>query len=89
MQADALFDNLHDLKVTPDLSTYRLLYKAYTKVNMKDLVQKLLKRMERDGIVPNKRFFLEALETFGSKMASPESASAKTDVSKLGTLAKT
>lgn len=71
MEADALFDNLRDLKVTPDSSTYRLLYKAYTKANMKDLVQKLLKRMEGDGIVPNKRFFLEALETFGSKMASP------------------
>ncbi|XP_044469693.1 pentatricopeptide repeat-containing protein At4g39620, chloroplastic-like [Mangifera indica] len=87
VEADALFDNLHDLKVTPDLSTYRLLYKAYTKVNMKYLVQKLLKRMERDGIVPNKRFFLEALETFGSKMASPESASAKMIVGMMGKLA--
>ncbi|KAJ0097769.1 hypothetical protein Patl1_27454 [Pistacia atlantica] len=89
MEADRLFDNLHDMRVTPNSSTYKLLYKAYTKANMKGLVQKLLKHMERDGIVPNKRFFLEALETFGSKTASPESASAKTDLSKSRTLGKT
>lgn len=28
----------------------------------------LMEKMEKDGIVPNKRFFLEALEVFGSRL---------------------
>ncbi|XVE86695.1 hypothetical protein DITRI_Ditri18aG0054700 [Diplodiscus trichospermus] len=51
---------------------------AYTKANMKDLLQKLVKQKETDGIVPNKRFLLEALEAFGSLPASPDSVSTTT-----------
>ncbi|XP_007048085.2 PREDICTED: pentatricopeptide repeat-containing protein At4g39620, chloroplastic [Theobroma cacao] len=76
MEADRLFENAHKMGVIRDSSTYKLLYKAYTKANMKDLMQKLVKQMEKDGIVPNKRFFLEALEAFGSLPASPDSVSA-------------
>ncbi|KAJ4715614.1 putative Pentatricopeptide repeat-containing protein [Melia azedarach] len=87
MEADMLLDNSRNIRVTPDSSTYKLLYKAYTKANMKELVQKLMKRMEKDSIVPNKRFFLDALEAFSSSVANSESANAKTDSS--GSLAKT
>ncbi|KAJ9170312.1 hypothetical protein P3X46_018429 [Hevea brasiliensis] len=43
MGADLLFDSAHSVGVLPDSSTYKSVYKAYTKVNMKELVQKLLK----------------------------------------------
>ncbi|KAJ0693450.1 putative pentatricopeptide repeat-containing protein PPR5 [Helianthus annuus] len=52
--------------------TYKLLYKSYTKANMTDLIQKLLKHVDRDGIVPNKRFFLEALGALGSSRANQD-----------------
>ncbi|KMT08673.1 hypothetical protein BVRB_6g139490 [Beta vulgaris subsp. vulgaris] len=84
MEADMLLDSAQSLGVHPNSSTYKLLYKAYTKANMKDLLQKLLKRMDQDGIVPNKRFFLEALGAFGSstnsnsKDTSTQKATAKT-----------
>lgn len=74
MEADLLFDSARSIRVLPDSSTYKLLYKAYTKANMKELVQKLLKHMDRDGIVPNKRFFLEALGAFKSSPATSNSA---------------
>ncbi|KAK9230584.1 hypothetical protein WN944_023556 [Citrus x changshan-huyou] len=88
MEADLLFENSHNMGVTPDSSTYKLLYKAYTKANMKELVQKLLKHMEQNGIVPNKRFFLEALETFSSSLAGSQSGSAKTDLTRSLSTAK-
>ncbi|KAB1210420.1 hypothetical protein CJ030_MR6G007171 [Morella rubra] len=78
MEANMLLRNAKVIGITPDSSTYKLLYKAYTKANMKELVQNLLKHMDRDGIVPNKRFFLEALGSFGSLPASKETASAAT-----------
>ncbi|KAF8109585.1 hypothetical protein N665_0094s0052 [Sinapis alba] len=68
MEADKLFHNASAFRVHPDSSTYKLLYKAYTKADMKENVQLLMKKMEKDGIVPNKRFFLEALEAFGSRL---------------------
>jgi len=34
----------------------------------------LLKRMDREGIVPNKKFFLEALEAFSSSHESSKSS---------------
>ncbi|KAJ3695589.1 hypothetical protein LUZ60_000966 [Juncus effusus] len=52
--------------VMPNSSTYKLLYKAYTRAGRKDLLDILLKKMDQQGIVPNKKFFLDALETFGS-----------------------
>ncbi|EEF30336.1 pentatricopeptide repeat-containing protein PPR5 homolog, chloroplastic [Ricinus communis] len=70
MEADLLFDNARNVGLLPDSTTYKLLYKAYTKANMKKLVQKLLKHMDRDGIIPNKRFFLDALGAFKSLPAS-------------------
>ncbi|KAE8673964.1 Pentatricopeptide repeat-containing protein [Hibiscus syriacus] len=76
MEANRLFDNATNIGVVPDSSTYKLLYKAYTKADMKDHVQKLVKDMERDGIVPNKRFFLEALEAFGFLPSNPGSVQA-------------
>uniref|UniRef100_M4D5U0 Pentacotripeptide-repeat region of PRORP domain-containing protein n=1 Tax=Brassica campestris TaxID=3711 RepID=M4D5U0_BRACM len=74
MEADKLFHNASGFRVHPDASTYKLLYKAYTKADMKENVQMLMKKMEKDGIVPNKRFFLEALEAFGSRLPGSDSA---------------
>ncbi|KAH0940428.1 hypothetical protein HID58_000065 [Brassica napus] len=74
MEADKLFHNASGFRVHPDASTYKLLYKAYTKADMKEHVQMLMKKMEKDGIVPNKRFFLEALEAFGSRLPGSDSA---------------
>ncbi|KAL0726311.1 hypothetical protein Bca4012_022404 [Brassica carinata] len=77
MEADKLFYNASAFRVHPDASTYKLLYKAYTKADMKEHVQMLMKKMERDGIVPNKRFFLEALEAFGSRLPGSDSVKRK------------
>ncbi|KAL6993101.1 hypothetical protein U1Q18_011220 [Sarracenia purpurea var. burkii] len=66
MEADRLFESTRKSRVSPDSSTYKLLYKAYTKANMKELLKKLLVYMDKDGIIPNKRFFLDALGVFGS-----------------------
>ncbi|KAJ1696186.1 hypothetical protein LUZ63_004698 [Rhynchospora breviuscula] len=67
--------------VVPNSSTYKLLYKAFTKAARKDLVDVLLKKMNQQGIVPNKRFFLDALEAYGSSSDSskavPKSSSIK------------
>ncbi|XP_021759246.1 pentatricopeptide repeat-containing protein At4g39620, chloroplastic-like [Chenopodium quinoa] len=82
MEADMLLDSARDYGVHPNSSTYKLLYKAYTKANMKDLLQKLLKCMDQDGIVPNKRFFLEALGAFGSSTTTKKSASRNADKSR-------
>ncbi|KAL3339660.1 hypothetical protein AABB24_028323 [Solanum stoloniferum] len=66
-EAHLLFESIHSTKAFPiDSSTYKLLYKAYTKADMKELVQKLLTCMDEDGIIPNKKFFLDALGAFGS-----------------------
>ncbi|KAJ7956889.1 Pentatricopeptide repeat [Quillaja saponaria] len=78
-EADMLFERPSSLLVPPNSSTYKLLYKAYTKANLKELVAKLLMHMEKDGIVPNKRFFLDALGAFGSSPANPASTSATTN----------
>ncbi|KAI3745565.1 hypothetical protein L6452_07965 [Arctium lappa] len=67
MEADRLFETSCNSEMFHvDSSTYKLLYKSYTKANMKELLQKLMKYMDRDGIVPNKRFFLDALGALGS-----------------------
>ncbi|KAL5751691.1 hypothetical protein ACOSP7_021865 [Xanthoceras sorbifolium] len=89
LEADLLFEEARNTRVAPDSSTYKLLYKAYTRANMKELVQKLMKVMDRDGIVPNKRFFLDALEGFGSSLPKPESASRETDSRRAKYSAKT
>lgn len=73
MEADVLLESARELGVRPDSSTYKLLYKAYTKANMKELLAKLLKHMDQDGIVPNKRFFLDALGAFGSSTTRSKS----------------
>nr|GMC60157.1 pentatricopeptide repeat-containing protein At4g39620, chloroplastic [Ipomoea batatas] len=74
MEAQMLFESIHHSKIFPiDSSTYKLLYKAYTKADMKGLVEKLLKYMDGDGIIPNKRFFLDALGAFGSSPSSQKS----------------
>ncbi|KAL2907145.1 hypothetical protein RDABS01_005855 [Bienertia sinuspersici] len=79
MEADMLLDSTQEIGVRPNSSTYKLLYKAYTKANMKDLLQKLLKRMDQDGIIPNKRFFLEALGAFGSSTTTEKPAAGTKD----------
>ncbi|KAF3329239.1 pentatricopeptide repeat-containing protein [Carex littledalei] len=61
--------------VVPNSSTYKLLYKAFTKAARKDLVDALLKRMDEQGIVPNKKFFLNALEAYGSARGSSSDSS--------------
>jgi pentatricopeptide repeat protein len=71
MEADRLLDTAIENGVVPNASTYKLLYKAYTRANDKMLVQKLLQRMNKQGIVPNKKFFLDALEAFGNSANKP------------------
>lgn len=73
IEADLLFDSARIAGICIDLSTYKLLYKAYTKGNMKELLEKLLKQMDNDGIIPNKRFFLDTLGDFGSLPVGSES----------------
>lgn len=73
-EADLLLDDASEKGLLTNASTYKLLYKAYTKANEKQLLDKLLKRMDREGIVPNKKFFLEALESFSSSHKSSESS---------------
>ncbi|GAB2226220.1 hypothetical protein Drorol1_Dr00022021 [Drosera rotundifolia] len=75
IEADQLFERASAIGIQPDASTYKLLYKAYTKANMKELSDKLLKHMDRDSVIPDKRFFLEALGAFvtaesGSKVVN-------------------
>ncbi|KAK3001940.1 hypothetical protein RJ639_021801 [Escallonia herrerae] len=83
MEADALFESARRSRMFPtDSSTYKLLYKAYTKADMKELLQKLLTQMDRDGIIPNKRFFLDALGAFGSSQATQKSARNENSLSK-------
>ncbi|XP_031496885.1 pentatricopeptide repeat-containing protein PPR5 homolog, chloroplastic [Nymphaea colorata] len=60
-EASLLLEYARTKSLLPNASTYKLLYKAYTKANMKDLLQELLKQMDSDGVIPNKKFFLEAL----------------------------
>ncbi|XP_057763360.1 pentatricopeptide repeat-containing protein At4g39620, chloroplastic-like [Arachis stenosperma] len=61
LEADSLLERAITLQVFPDASTYKLLYRAYTKANLKELLHKLLKHIDKDGIIPNKKFFLDAL----------------------------
>ncbi|KAJ0771901.1 putative pentatricopeptide repeat-containing protein PPR5 [Helianthus annuus] len=78
VEADKLFETACNSGMFRiDSSTYKLLYKSYTKANMTELIQKLLKHMDRDGIVPNKRFFLEALGALGSSRADQDAITAK------------
>nr|CAB3451103.1 unnamed protein product [Digitaria exilis] len=81
IEADRLLDTVLQKGVVPSGSTYKLLYKAYTKANDKVLVQKLLKRMNKQGIVPNKKFFLDALEAFGTSERKPRASSATNSAS--------
>ncbi|KAJ4898682.1 hypothetical protein Rs2_12633 [Raphanus sativus] len=75
VEADKLFHNASAFGVKPGASTYKLLYKAYTKADMKENVQMLMKKMDKkDGIVPNNRFFLEALEAFYSRLPGSDPA---------------
>ncbi|PIN05720.1 hypothetical protein CDL12_21749 [Handroanthus impetiginosus] len=85
MEADMLFESARRTRMFPvDSSTYKLLYKAYAKADMKELIQKLLVYMDKDGIIPNKRFFLDALGALGSSSASEKSTSRKdSDTKKL------
>ncbi|KAK7358927.1 hypothetical protein VNO77_00868 [Canavalia gladiata] len=78
-EADSLFERARSIEIYPDSSTYKLLYKAYTKANQKELLDKLLKHMDKDGIIPNKRFFLDALGAVASLPSNSESADATTD----------
>lgn len=76
MEAHVLFENAHNSKRFPIVSsTYKLLYKAYTKAGMKELVKKLLLYMDKDGIIPNKTFFLDALGAISSSDSTQKSAS--------------
>lgn len=78
IEADKLFETTCNSGIFRiDSSTYKLLYKSYTKANMKELLQKLLKHMDREGIVPNKRFFLEALGALGTSRADQDAITTK------------
>lgn len=82
MEADLLLERARKNRPFPGSSTYKLLYKAYTKADQKELLEKLLKLMDSDGILPNKRFFLEALGAFGSSPVSQESAGSTTGLTR-------
>lgn len=88
-EADSLFARARSIKIFPDASTYKLLYKAYTKANSKELLDKLLKQMDKDGVIPNKRFFLDALGAIGSSTEKSGSANAGTGSSRPQKFAKT
>ncbi|KAI5384376.1 pentatricopeptide repeat-containing protein At4g39620, chloroplastic [Lathyrus oleraceus] len=88
-EADSLFARARSLKIIPDASTYKLLYKAYTKANTKELLDKLLKQMDKDGIIPNKRFFVDALGAIGSSRVKSGSANAGTDSNSTQKIVKT
>ncbi|KAK2438661.1 pentatricopeptide repeat-containing protein, chloroplastic [Trifolium repens] len=88
-EADSLFTKSRSIKIFPDASTYKLLYKAYTKANSKELLDKLLKHMDKDGVIPNKRFFLDALGAIGSSKEKLGSANAGTGSSSPQKFAKT
>lgn len=78
MEADMLFESANSSGMfRVDSSTYKLLYNAYTKADMKELLEKLLVCMDKDGIIPNKRFFLDALGALGSSPARKNSTSRK------------
>ncbi|KAK9135650.1 hypothetical protein Syun_014980 [Stephania yunnanensis] len=68
-EAHLVFDYMYNRGFVMDSSTYKLLYKAYTKAGMKELVEKLMTYMDKDGIVPNKKFFLEALGVLEKSVA--------------------
>ncbi|XP_057492108.1 pentatricopeptide repeat-containing protein At4g39620, chloroplastic-like [Actinidia eriantha] len=82
-EADQLFESACKAGVSPDSSTYKLLYKTYTKGNMKELLQKVLMHMDKDGIIPKKRFFVDALGAFGSLAANRESSSVQIHLTRL------
>lgn len=88
MEADGILEYAHSLQVQPNLSTYKLLYRAYTRANMKELVQKLLKHMDRDGIIPNKKFFVDALGSCKSSRPDSASKSSTSDSRRLHKAAK-
>ncbi|KAK4483632.1 hypothetical protein RD792_010833 [Penstemon davidsonii] len=80
MEADMLFESVHSTRMFPvNSSTYKLLYKAYTKADMKELIKKLLVYMDKDGIIPNKRFFLDALGAIGSSSPSGKRSTGRID----------
>ncbi|KAH8507844.1 hypothetical protein Peur_049849 [Populus x canadensis] len=89
MEAHILLENARSIGVPPNSSTYKLLYRAYTKAKMKELVQKLLKHMDKDGIIPNKRFFVDALGASKSSGASSDSTIPLKDSNSPQNVAKT
>uniref|UniRef100_A0A2P2IKK5 Uncharacterized protein MANES_12G140500 n=2 Tax=Rhizophora mucronata TaxID=61149 RepID=A0A2P2IKK5_RHIMU len=74
MEAYLLLEDARNAGVLADSSTYKLLYRAYTRSNMKKLVERLLGHMDKDGIVPNKRFFVDALGASKALPVRPNSA---------------
>eukprot|EP01018_Ginkgo_biloba_P017790 Gb_36199 [translate_table: standard] len=80
-EADLLFHNAPNMGVEPHASTYKLLYKAYTKANETQLLDKLLKTMEANGVIPNKKFFLEALGTYSSSQSKDRRSDVRNDSS--------
>ncbi|KVI09849.1 Pentatricopeptide repeat-containing protein [Cynara cardunculus var. scolymus] len=59
-KANLVFQKITDMGYMPNFIT------SYTNANIKELLQKLLKHMDRYDIVPNKRFFIDALGGLGS-----------------------
>ncbi|GFP89675.1 pentatricopeptide repeat-containing protein at4g39620 chloroplastic [Phtheirospermum japonicum] len=90
LEADMLFESVRASGTfSVDSSTYRLLYKAYTKADMKEMIQKLLVYMDKDGIIPNKRFFLDSLGAFGSSSSGKKSTGRKSGLRQRDSTGKT
>lgn len=71
MEAHKLFESANSIGVVPNTATYKLLYKAYTKANTRELLGSLFRHMEKDGIMPNKMFIVDALGTLSSSETTP------------------
>ena len=77
-EADLLFDSAHTIGVEPHASTYKLLYKAYTKAKETKFIEKLLKSMDASGVIPNKKF-LEGLGSHCSRQSNHKLRNVKND----------
>ena len=77
-EVDLLFDSARTIGVEPRASTYKLLYKAYTKSKETKFIEKLLKSMDASGVIPNKKF-LEALVAHSSRQSNHKLRNVKND----------
>ncbi|MCD9645647.1 hypothetical protein HAX54_034692 [Datura stramonium] len=71
-------------RCSPSIVTYNILLRAFAQAKNveQELGQKLLTCMDKSGIIPNKKFFLDALEAFGSAPANQKAVGDNKGLSK-------